>query len=40
MHPLRLYMGGYSHGDLGNGSPDGVVESVESWLLEIRSVKR
>jgi len=30
----RVYpqMGRYSHGNLSNGSPDGVVESVYSWL--------
>lgn len=40
VYPLRPYMGRCSHGDLSNGSPDGVAESIENWLLEIRGVRR
>lgn len=31
---------GYSHGDLGNGGPDGVGESVDGWLLKRRIIRR
>ena len=33
-------LGGCLHGDFGNGTPDGVGESVESWLLGRTVIRR
>ena len=38
--PVYPYMGRYSHGNLSNGSPDGMAESVENRLLGTRTIRR